>query len=159
MRIRDDSFDTFAGIHSICIVARADGTHHLEKTSQDLHGGRPSSQVYEGRLPEKEFSQLIGVVDNPQFRQITGDSPALNTLVFDAAEHLGVLVARDDGVQHFDLISRTKKSMTKAVDPLKKWLKTVEKFKLPPTKGGVANGCRVGTIVLHGTRPVPLEPK
>jgi hypothetical protein len=106
-----------------CTLVFAD--HHFHSEKADIKRGRDMDRkVYEGQIPDSEWSALIAVIDSPGFRDLKVPQ-TVPPLVMQDTHPYTISVARDKDFQNMEFLdNKSMKPYEAQIKPLLLWWKS-----------------------------------
>lgn len=107
-----------------CMLVFADHSFHAERTNR-RNGKIQEQTVYEGNLAEGDWNNLVGILDNEQFRTIHVQRTAAPLVVEDAHAYT-IAVARGKETQNMEFLdNESRKPYDAQLKPLFHWWKSM----------------------------------
>jgi hypothetical protein len=131
--------DLNGSVRSTCLLITDGGVLHMEKSIAVMLE-QPRSRVFTGELPPASFEDLRRIISTDDFRKLHA-TPKPTHIVTDTVYRVTINQrGQEPQIILFESPLADKPSR-EAMKPLREWLKTTLKLKVPENKNGTATGC------------------
>jgi hypothetical protein len=139
VQIRMMDSDLNASVRETCLLITDGGALHMEK-SISVMAERPRSRVFTGELPPASFEDLRRIISTDEFRRLHA-TPRPTHIVTDTVYTVTVNQrGQEPQIIYFES-PLADKPTREAMKPMREWIKTTLKLKIPENKNETATGC------------------
>ena len=128
-----------AAMQTTCLLVTDGGALRVEKSMAYMTGGT-ASRVYIGQLPATVFADLQRIVEDEAFQKLRA-KPTAPHMMSDTMYRITLnRRGRDPQIIFFESPFADKPTR-EAMKPMREWIKTTLKLKIPENKNEAATGC------------------